>query len=44
MDNTMEIEIDYTQAEFVAVEAAAAAEGLSVDEFHRAVTRELIGR
>ena len=37
----MEIRIDYTEAEFAAVEASAAAEGLSVEDFHRAVTREV---
>ena len=40
----VETEIDYTEAEFAAVEAAAAAEGLSVEEFHRAGTREVVGR
>ena len=38
----MEIQIDYTEAEFAAVEASAAAEGLSVEDFHRAVTREVV--
>jgi hypothetical protein len=40
----VEIQIDYTQEEFAAVEAAAATEGLSVEEFHRAGTRELVAR
>lgn len=40
-----EIEIEYTQKEFAAVEKAAAGLGFSsVDEFHRAIAREIVGR
>jgi hypothetical protein len=43
-DELIPTELEFSEEEFSAIVKTAAADGLSVDEFLRATTREAVGR